>query len=262
MCSAVKSPAQLNPKSFDAVRNTDSTAEIRNPVALICFSQTNTVDVLSSVSVRSYSWSFPVDTEISYVCVSCLTSRRMDDVGWGSLRCVIIICESPVYHLDGVRWLQVGEIYSLLEVLTLTLTSVSGQELSPVPWLHSLGHAMQRGSLRSSSASWNLTVCMDPWLPWLMDNAEHLLLLPPSWSFLQDALPSHFIFKTVYTANSDFSSRALPHICIHYSQVSVLNTVVDKRCPFGYSITKTIIVFYKPGSTVVTQHLHWSIIKN
>lgn len=199
--------------------------------------------------------------QISCVCVSCLTSRGMGDVGWGSPRCVIIICESPVYHLGGVSWLQVGEIYSLLEVLTLILTSVSGQELSPVPWLRSLGHAMQRGSLRSSSASWNLTVCMDPWLPWPTDNAEHLLLLPPSWSFLQDALPSHFILKTVYAANSDFSSRALPHVCVHYSQVSVLNTVVDKKCLFGYSITKTIIVFYKPWSIVVTQHLLWSIIK-
>lgn len=152
--------------------------------------------------------------------------------------------------------LQVGEIYSLLEVLALTLTSVSGQELSPVPSLQSLGHVMQRGFLRSSSAS-----LKPPWihgLPWPKDNAEHLLLLPPSWSFLQDALPSHFIFKIVYAANSDFSSRALPQIWVHYSQVSLLNTVVDKRFLSGYSITTIITMFYKPWSTVDTQHLRWS----
>lgn len=126
------------------------------------FPDKHLVNVLSSGSVRSHSWSFPVETEISCVCVSCLTSRGLGFTegcdNYGALQFVNQQFPTWLEHAG----LQVGEIYSLLEVLTLTLTSLSGQEFSHVPSLQSLGHDMQRGSLRSSSSSWNLTVCMDP----------------------------------------------------------------------------------------------------
>lgn len=228
------------------------------------FPDEHLVNVLSSSSIRSYSWSFLVETEISCVCVSCLTSRGVDDVGWCSLRGAIIRVHSNLWiscsppNMGQICWppgrgnlllpggasSQIGLCFRS-GVLPRAITSIFRS-------CHAEGLTQEQFSLLKPHCVHGSMGCYDPRLRQNTCSS----CLPPSWSFLQDALPSHFIFKTVYAANSDFSSRALSHLWVHCSQVSFLNTAVDKRSLSGHSITKTIIIFYKPWSTVVTQHLH------
>lgn len=116
---------------------------------------------------------------------------------------------------------------------------------------------MQRGWLISSQppeilkSAWRhsllkLKACQNTCFFWL--------LLDP----FSKMLFSHiFIFKIVYAANLDSSSRALPHLWIHNSQVSFTSTVLENRSLSGHSTTKTVTIFYKSWSIVVIQHLDW-----
>lgn len=74
------------------------------------FPDNRLVYVLSSGSISSYSWTFPVKIEVSCIRTgfSVWTSRRVCDADWCTLRGVITghipICESTVYHLVEVCW--------------------------------------------------------------------------------------------------------------------------------------------------------------